>query len=130
MVMKLHSVITLLVKLTWKKCAGILLDLDTPWRSVASNRTNWRWFLAISFLMCFILEESWGTFRICVLSPVSSVKQNGSKALDHDEIRSKRRLDSSGLFFMIINYNIRVIGLELEILPFLLDLMYSQEQCL
>lgn len=69
-------------------------------------------------------------WNLCAVPSVICKTENGSKALDHDEMRSKRRLDSSRLSFMNINYDIHVIGLELEILPFLLSLTYSQEHCL
>lgn len=42
--------------ITWKKRTGTVLDLDTPWRSVASKRTKLMFSLAICCLICSMAE--------------------------------------------------------------------------
>lgn len=42
--------------ITWKKRTGTVLDLDTPWRSVASKRTKLMFSLPICRLICSMAE--------------------------------------------------------------------------
>ena len=63
-------------KLTWKKVCRDTFRPGHTMKVCSCKSYKLKWFLAISCLICFILEESWGAVRICMLSLVLSVKKN------------------------------------------------------